>query len=217
MVRAANFAHARAGPDGEHMNEERDEMLVCAVTSAIVAAAVSAALAAIFHRRRTKPPLSIHVEAIELKPAKEPPPMTPPTDHMPPLNLPASTLRALLSVVDPRKADGSRVTAVSWNTSDAAQLPLEAVADSTVKIPDPTWVDPDPTAVPPNVAPLIDKLDAVDGLPLLVFKVYANTPLDAGSGLVTVGAEGMADADVQVTYSDPPVGHFAITAVQAAE
>lgn len=150
-------------------------------------------------KRRPPPRTVIHVTAVELKP--EDPTMVPPTtDHMPPLQLPSSTIRARLAVVDARKADGSRVTSVTWTSSNLAALPLEAIPDSTVK-------DAEGNEV----------LDPNDGQPLLVFSTFANTPLDEGEGLVTVRSPGMADCDIVVRYSDPPVGHFAITATEAPE
>jgi len=149
------------------------------------------------HRHRTPGKLSIHVTAVELKPEDS---EMPPIDHMPPLQLPSSTLRAKLSVVDPRKANGSRVTSVTWSSNNPTALPLEAIPDSTVK-------DADGN----------DVLDPADNQPLLVFATYANTPLDEGEGLVTVRAAGMADCDIAVKYSDPPLGHFAITGVESPE
>lgn len=154
---------------------------------------------------------TIHVVGVELK-RKENEPM-PPVDHMPPLQLPASTVRAKLSVVNPRKPDGSRVDSVTWTSSDETQLPLEAIADSTVMGADPNWVDPGDG----SSAPIIELLDPADSLPLKVFSTYANTPLDEGQGTVTVRSASMADADILIKYSDPPVGHFAIVAVEAAE
>lgn len=153
---------------------------------------------------------SIQVTAVELKPQEIP---MPPIDHMQDLQLPSSTVRAKLSVVNPRKADGSRVTSVTWSSSDESQVSLQAIPDSNVQVADPAWVDPGDG----TTAPLIDEIDPVDGQANQVFATYANTPLDAGSATITVRASGMADCDVKVTYSDPPLGHFAITAVQAAE
>jgi hypothetical protein len=140
---------------------------------------------------------NIHVTAVELKQEE---PMPPTVDHMPPLQLPASTLRAKLSVVDPRNAGGTRLTSVTWSSSDEAQVSIEAIPDDTVK-------DENGAEV----------LDPVDNLPLAVFSTYGNTPLDAGEATITVKAAGMADCDIVVKYSDPPVGHFAIVGVQAPE
>jgi len=152
---------------------------------------------------------TIHVTAVELKPEES---HMPPIDHMPLLQLPSSTVRAMLSVSNPRKADGSRVTSVTWSSSDESQVSLEAIPDSTVKVPDPNWVDPGDG----SSAPLVDFIDT-DGLPNSVFATYADTPLDAGDATVTVKAAGMADCDIEIKYSDPAVGHFAITGVQVPE
>lgn len=147
------------------------------------------------HRRGR---FTIHVVEVELK-LKEDPAM-PQTDHMPPIQLPASTLRAKLQVVDPRKADGTRVTSVSWTSSDNSQVALEAIADDVVK-------DADGNPV----------LDTNDQQPLNVFSVFADTPLDSGKATITVSSAGMADCDIVVGYSDPPVGHFAISATAVPE
>lgn len=126
---------------------------------------------------------SIHVTALELKETS-----MPPVDHAPDLQLPSSSVRALLQIVNPIAADGTPFTgSITWTSSDDTQLPLEAVADST------------------------------DANGARVAQVYANTPLDAGTGVVTASADGFASCDIKVTYSDPPVGHFAITGGVVAE
>lgn len=126
---------------------------------------------------------SIHVAALELKETH-----MPPVDHAPDLQLPSSSVRALLQIVNPVAADGTPFTGpITWTSSDDSQLPLEAVADST----------------DPNGA--------------RIAQVFANTPLDAGTGVVTAAADGFASCDIKVTYSDPPVGHFAITGAVAPE
>ena len=150
-------------------------------------------------------PATIHVTEVQLKERE-----MPPVDHMPPLQLPTVSVRARLSVVDPRKADGSRATNPTWKTSDETQLPLEALPDTTAK-------DVDGNEI----------LDPVDGLPLTVFQTFANTPLTAeevealpekvAGGTVTWSAPGMADVDIRINYSDPPLGHAAITAAEAPE
>lgn len=163
--------------------------------------------------------LPIHVTEVQFSKEKCMPPIDP---LLPPLNLPSSSIRAKLSVVNPRLPDGSRVRSVNWNTSSDEILPLSQVPDNTVKILDPDWVDPDPAADPPNVHPLIEAKDPVDGEPLLIFSTFANTPLtpEPGtkvSGIVTVSAPGMASAQKPVTYGDPAVGHFDIVSQEAPE
>lgn len=129
----------------------------------------------------------------------EDPPMTPPTDHMQDLQLPSSSVHAVLAVVGPQLASSSDANPVyatnpTWSTDNPDQLPLEPVADSILTEDD-------------GVTP---KLDAA-GNQIPVYKVKALTPLDEGSGTVTWSAAGMASVDIKVKYSDPPVGHAAIT------
>ena len=141
---------------------------------------------------------SIHVVQVQLEPKEN---LMPPIDHMPPVQLPATTLRARLSVVNPRKADGTRVASVTWRTSNPTDLPLEAIPDSTV-------LDELGAEV----------LDPVDNLPLKVFSTFANTPNEiSGEGTITVAALGMVDCDVKIAYSDPPLGHFALVTVETPE
>jgi hypothetical protein len=138
------------------------------------------------------------------------------TDHSQPIQLPSVSVRALLRIVDPRKADGSRVTDYAWSTSDATQLPLEAAANDTAK-------DVDGNEI----------LDPTDNLPLTVFQTYALTPLSqddidalpatpdgspkSAGGTVTAKSAGMADVDIRVSYNDPPLGHAVITGGVAPE
>ena len=141
----------------------------------------------------------------------------PPIDHTPPLDLASSSVRAKLSVVNPRLPDGSRVPSVTWSTDDETELPLEAAPDAIAQIPDPAWVDPGDG----STAPLIDWLDP-DGTPNKVFSVYANTPLtpDPGTkadGTVTCSAPGMASIDKLVRYGDAALGHFTLVATEAPE
>lgn len=157
--------------------------------------------------------MQIQVTAVELKPEVEEVIPMPPVDHMQPLQLPSSTVRAKLAIVDPRDASGQRVTSITWSSSDSSQVSLESIPEDTVKIPDPNWVDPGDG----SSAPLVEKLDPTDSLPLKVFSVYANTPLDAGKATVTANAAGVAPCDIEVAYSDPPVGHMAINAMVVPE
>jgi hypothetical protein len=139
---------------------------------------------------------TIHVVAVSLR---EDPPVAPtPIDHMPDLQLPSSTVHAVLAVVGPQLAsstDASPVYATSpiWTTNNPEALPVEVLPDSVVT---------DEAGEP--------VLDAA-GNQIPVFKAKALTPLDEGSGTVKWSANGMADVDIKVTYSDPPVGHAAIT------
>ena len=168
-------------------------------------------------RARCHHPATIHVVAVEVgrKPNKEV--QMPPVDHMPDFTLPSSSIRAVLAVVGPKKADGSYATSPIWSTSDATTLPLEAIPDSVVEGPDPSWVDPGDG----STAPIVPLLDA-NGLQAPVYKTYANTPLTPAEGtsvgaLVTWSAPGMADVDLRVVYGDPALGHAAITAGEAPE
>lgn len=151
----------------------------------------------------------IHVAAVELTQKES---HMSSIDHMPPINLPASTLRALLKVVGSKKADGAYATGVTWTSSDETQVSIEAIADTNAQTPDPAWVDPNDG----TTAPLIDLLDEA-GNPVPVSSCYANTPLDTGTATVTVKAAGMTDADIVVSYADPAQGHFAIVASEASE
>ncbi len=145
----------------------------------------------------------IHVTSARYDPHKEAVPM-PNIDHMPDFVLPASNIDAGLAVVNPRRADGSRVEPgqETWSTSDAMSLPFEVLPYTKV-------LDQDGNEV----------LDPKDNLPLHVFNVRARTPLtpDPGvvaSGVITWKALGMFDVDIKVAYGDPALGHAAITATQ---
>lgn len=141
----------------------------------------------------------IHVVAVELR--EDP---MPSVDHMPDFTLPSTSVRAVLAVVGPKKADGSYATNPTWGTSDPVTLPLEAIPDSV--------------AVDAEGNPILDD----QGNQIPVYKTYANTPLTPGegekvSGIVTWKATGMADVDIKVIYGDPALGHAAITAGEAPE
>ena len=127
------------------------------------------------------------------------------TDHTPQLDLASSSVRAKLSVVDPRLANGQRVTSVTWSTDDETELPLEAAPDDTVK-------DAEGNEV----------LDPTDQLPLSIFSVFALTPLSPADGAradgtVTCSAAGMASIDKKITYGDAADGHFTLVGVEAPE
>lgn len=156
--------------------------------------------------QRQHPPVRNVIHVVNVKLSEDP---MPPVDHMPDFTLPSTSVSAGLSIVNPRKPDGSSVTSITWSSSDDATLPLEQVADTTIQIPDPNWIDPGDG----STAPLVD---------VPVYNVKALTPLkpDPGvfvSGVVTAEAAGMVNVDIKIVYGDPPLGHMAITAAVLPE
>lgn len=143
---------------------------------------------------------NIHVVEVQLED-----PMSPArVDHMPDFTLPSTSVRAVLAVVGPKKADGSYASNGGFTTSDETTLPVEALPDSF--------------ALDSDGNPILD----AEGNQIPVYRTYANTPLtpepgEKVSGTVTWRSGGMADVDIKVVYGDPALGHAAITASEAPE
>jgi hypothetical protein len=162
-------------------------------------------------RSRDVPPqvghMMLHVTAVELKPQENE--MPAPVDVTPELSLPATSVRGKISVVDPRRPpNNERVTSVTWSLSDES----EPGAGELALAPDDTVKDENGNEV----------IDPTDNLPLNVYSVFANTPLEPPDGTrasfkVKASAPGMADCTKVVSYGNAPVGHFTMVGVEAPE